>query len=209
MKVREPRKFSIDVKSEKRKKKEEQKKCPPRNLYDTLPDEDESCNKEFPFVSKQGYSYLFLWHCPLHQHCLGFHIIPGQEGRKDPHASLYCYSVEQISVVIYDFICSFSEYCKNRESGFFANTRMYHDEFHGVNHKCSDAFKHKRLPEHKALNSSLMEQFNGWIKNLEESAMQMTQNHFTFILQFFMHRWNRMKYQQHLKKETISRAALV
>jgi len=34
---------------------------------------------------------LFLWFCPAHGHCYGFHVIPGSEGRKDPANSLYTF----------------------------------------------------------------------------------------------------------------------
>ena len=37
---------------------------------------------------------IFLWLCPKHVHCQGFHMIAGSEGRTDAHASLYCYAEE-------------------------------------------------------------------------------------------------------------------
>ena len=71
----------------------------------------------------------------MHGHCYGYHIIPGSEGRKNPAASLYAYSEVPPDVVLYDFACSLSEYVHNRESGFFASTRFYHDIFHGFTRK--------------------------------------------------------------------------
>ena len=55
--------------------------------YDDVP--GELCIKVFPQVSKKGTSYLFLWFCPFHGHCYGFHLIPGSESRKGVAASLY------------------------------------------------------------------------------------------------------------------------
>jgi len=84
--------------------------------FDDVP--DVYCAKRFPVVSKKGVSYLFLWFCPIHGHCYGYHIIPGSEGRKDPATSLYAYLETAPSTVLYDFACSLSEYTRNRESGY-------------------------------------------------------------------------------------------
>ena len=48
-------------------------------------------------------------------------------------------------VILYDFACSLSEYCRNRESGYFQNTRFYHNKFHGFSHKCTIAFSCGKL----------------------------------------------------------------
>ena len=42
------------------------------------------CSKKYPSVALKGTNYMFLWFCPQHGHCYGFHIIDGSEGRKDP-----------------------------------------------------------------------------------------------------------------------------
>ena len=44
------------------------------------------CTKVFQQVSEKGMTYLFLF-CPRHSHCHGFHIVSGNEGRKDPAAA--------------------------------------------------------------------------------------------------------------------------
>ena len=67
-------------------------------------------------------TYLFLWFYPMHGNCLGFHMIPGSEGRKDPAVALNTHLATPPKVVFYDFACSLSEYVKNRESGYFRNT---------------------------------------------------------------------------------------
>ena len=56
--------------------------------YDDVPGVDEVCKKKFPSVSYGGYGYMFLWLCPIHGHCYGFHLIACSVGRKDPFSSL-------------------------------------------------------------------------------------------------------------------------
>ena len=62
-----------------------------RKTYDDNPIADDICHKIFPSVSYGGYSYMFLWFCPMHGHSYGFHIISGSEGRKDAFSSLHKY----------------------------------------------------------------------------------------------------------------------
>ncbi|XP_047139988.1 uncharacterized protein LOC124815374 [Hydra vulgaris] len=161
------------------------------NMFDDVP--SEICNKLFPQVSKKGVSFLFLWFCPIHGHCYGFHIIPGSEGRKDPHASLYTHLEVAPENIVYDFACSLSEFCHNRESGYFKNTSFFHDVFHGYTHKCADVFRCNRLGNFYPINSSICEQFNSFLQNIKYSAKLMTQTHFCFYLQFFIHIWNQRK----------------
>lgn len=170
--------------------------------FDDAP--DVLCQKKFPQVSKQGTSYLFLWFCPLHGHCYGFHVIPDSEGRKDPAASLYTHLENAPELILYDFACSLSEYCKNRESGYYQNTRFCHDIFHGFTHKCSQAFRCDKLLGTSELNTSICEQFNSFIQKIKSSSKLMTQCHFTFYLQFFIHIWNEEKSKNFKKKNTIS-----
>lgn len=183
--VREIRRFPIDNRKE------------PAN-FDNTP--DEICCKKFPQVSKKGVSYLFLWFCPKHGHCLGFHVIPGSEGRKDPASSLYGYCEVPPGVVFYDFTCSLSEYAHNRESGFFRDTRFFHDVFHGYTHKCSPAFKCERLLGFECVNTSICEQFNSFLQRIKASAKLMSQCHFAYYVQFFIHVWNRRKAKPYMNK---------
>nr|XP_047139907.1 uncharacterized protein LOC100198017 isoform X1 [Hydra vulgaris] len=138
------------------------------NLFDDVP--SEICNKVFPQVSKKGVSFLFLWFCPMHGHCYGFHIIPGSEGRKDPHASLYTHLEVAPENIVYDFACSLSEFCHNRESGYYKNTSFFHDVFHGYTHKCADVFRCNRLGYFYPINTSICEQFNSFLQNIKSSA---------------------------------------
>jgi len=166
--------------------------------FDTKP--DELCNKSYnSYVSKKGATYLFLWFCPAHGHCYGFHVIPGSEGRKDPANSLYTFLEKAPEVIYYDFACSFSEYTKNRESGYYENTRFFHDIFHGYRHKCSSIFKSNRILGFKGINTSICEQFNSYIQCIKASCKLMTQEHYTFYLQFFIHQWNNKKKESFLK----------
>ena len=69
--------------------------------YDNDPTVDEPCCKKFPGVSYGWYSYIFLWYCPIHGHCYGFHIIAcGGEGRKDPFSSLYNICLLMFSMIL-------------------------------------------------------------------------------------------------------------
>ena len=161
------------------------------------------CNKSFPTVSKKGMTYLFLWFCPAHGHCYGFHVIPGSEGRKDAASSLYSFLEKAPDVVFYDFACSLDEYTKNRENGYFNNTTFFHDIFHGYTHKCSNVFKSNRLLGFNGINTSICEQFNSFIQCIKASSKLMTQEHFMFYLQFFIHQWNMQRKKSFLKKLSI------
>jgi len=175
--------------------------------YDNAP--DIVCEKRFPQVSKKGTSYLFLWFCPNHGHCWGYHIIPGSEGRKDPAASLYMFLEKAPKWLFYDFACSLSEYNHNREAGFYCCTRFYHDILHGFTHKCSNSFRCDKLAGMSSVNSSICEQFNAYIKRIKTSATLMSQVHFNFYLQFFISRWNNMKRETLKKRLLVADAARV
>ena len=163
-----------------------------------------ACNKSYPIVSKKGMTYLFLWFCPAHGHCYGFHVITGSEGRKDAATSLYAYLKKAPQVIFYDFACSLDEYCKNRENGFFKNTKMYHDIFHGYGHSCSEIFKSNRLLGFEGINTSICEQFNSFIQCVKASSKLMTQEHFAFYVQIFIHQWNLQRKNSFLKKLTVA-----
>ena len=62
-----------------------------KNNYDDIPCVDKMCNKNFSQVPYGGFGYMFLWFCPIHGHCYGFHVIAGGEGRKHPFSSLVKY----------------------------------------------------------------------------------------------------------------------
>ena len=70
---------------------------------------------------------MFLWFCPKHGHCYGFHIGNGSGGQKDAAYSLYTHLPEAPEIWLYEFTCGLEEYCLNKEAGYFKNTRVYHD----------------------------------------------------------------------------------
>lgn len=159
-------------------------------------DEDTSvrCKKSFPQTTKSGTTYLFLWFDPLHGHCYGFHIITTSEGRKDPFASAYMYMETAPNEVFYDFSCQLEEYVLNREPKFWVMCRFYHDIFHGFTHTCPFVYKSRRIPAiDVGVNSEICEQFNSYLQKIKYSARSMSQSHFIFYLQFFIHRWNEEK----------------
>ena len=175
---------------------------------DTKTEDEAVCKKSYPTVTKKGSTYLFLWFCPCHGHCYGFHIIPKAEGRKDAANSLYMFLKEAPTSVFYDFACSLEEYCRNRESGYFELTSFFHDIFHGYTHKCSKTFKSNRLQGFSGANTSICEQLNSFLQCVKTSAKLMTQEHFCFFLQFFIHQWNIERERSYKKKASIAMSGL-
>ena len=165
--------------------------------------EEVECTKNYPNVSKKGMSYLFLWVCAHHMHCMGFHMIPSSEGSKDASASLYTHAEKAPLGIFYDNACELAEYVKSRESGFFANTQFYHDKFHGFSHKCPRSLDSGRINSliTKGTNTSVCEEINSFLQRIKGAGRLMSQNHFAFFLQFFIYQWNRdnrLKYGKHL-----------
>ena len=158
--------------------------------YDDVPIVDNLCKKKFPEVSYGGYGYMFLWFCPIHGHCYGFHLIFGGEGRKDPFSSLFKYLPEPPTDIFYDFACQYSEYCLNREPQYFLKTRFWHDIFHSITHKCGKCFKSSRICGMVGINSEICEQFNSYMQCVKYTASHLSQSHFMFFVQFFIYLWN-------------------
>ncbi|CAC5425017.1 unnamed protein product [Mytilus coruscus] len=192
-KLRPVRKFTID--GEKRK----------NPAYDDPPLPHDNCEKYFSKtqISARGTSTLFLWFCPSHGHCYGFHMT-NAEGRKHPSASLYSHLEHPPTDIFYDFACNLQEYCLNRESGYYRCVRFFHDIFHGYSHKCSCAYRSSRLQGFDTINSEICEQFNSFIQCIKSSARQMTQEHFCFYLQFFLHEWNERKREKYQKRIAVA-----
>lgn len=152
-----------------------------------------TCSKNYPAISSKGNTVLFLFFCPLHGHCFGFHIVDGSEGRKDAACALYTHLEHSPEIVFYDFACQLEEYCLNRESGFFSSTRFYHDAFHGYGHKCPSAYSSASMTGKKKYNESICEQFNSFLQNIKQSAKHMNQTNFIFHVQFMIDIWNERK----------------
>ena len=162
-------------------------------VFDEMPNVDKPCTKNFPGVSYGGYGYLFLWFCPMHGHSYGFHLIAGGEGRKDPFSSLYKFAPEAPKDVFYDFACGLSEYSLNREPRFFFDTRFWHDLFHAFGHKCGINFKSSRVQGLEGLNTEICEQVNAFLQCIKFTASHLSQEHFSFFLQFFLYLLNKDK----------------
>ena len=197
--LRNVRKFSIDAESNKNNAN-----------FDDTPADFDKCTKDY--ISKtdlnaKGTSTLFLWFCPNHGHCYGFHMTC-VEGRKDPSASLYTHLETPPADIFYDFACNLQEYCLNRESGYYKSVRFFHDIFHGFGHKCSCAYKSSRLQDFESVNSEICEQFNAFIQCIKPSAQQMNQEHFCFYLQFFLDIWNEKKEEKFLKRLKVAQAGM-
>ena len=161
--------------------------------FDDFPEVDKACRKMFPKMSRSGFGYLFLWFCPIHGHSYGFHLISGGEGRKDPFCSLYKYCQIMPKHIYYDFACQLSEYCLNREPELFKNTRFWHDLFHFIGHLCGINFKSGRILGLEGVNTEICEQVNSFLQRIKYTGSHLSQDHFTFFLQFFLYLMNKDK----------------
>ena len=159
------------------------------NTNDRAGSKTTECSKKYPMVTRGGYSNIFLFLCPVHGHCYGFHIIPGSEGRKDPFAALPKYKQDPPEHLFYDFACQFSEYALNRCEHYFKNCRCWHDLLHSFNHKCGDVFKYIRMPGIVA-NTEICEQFNSYLQRFKWTATHLSQERFCFMLQYAIYKWN-------------------
>ena len=99
---------------------------------------NEAC---YPQVAKSGSTFLFLWFCPLYEHCYRDHIVNGSEGRKYPASTLHKHLEVAPEIIYYNFSCCLEEYCMNCEAGYFKNT--FYDIFHGYNHTCSKIYSNE------------------------------------------------------------------
>ena len=113
------------------------------------------CDKMYPKIALKGSAMMFLWFCPMHGHCYGYHIVNGSEGRKDPCHSLYTHLEKAPEIVYYDFACQLEEFSLNREAGFFCDTRFFHDVFHGFAHKCPCCYSSRSVVGLDCFNSSI------------------------------------------------------
>ena len=177
--------------------------------FDDMPDVDPVCSKLFPKIARSGFGYLFLWFCPVHGHSYGFHLIAGGEGRKDPFASLYMYCAHMPKDIYDDFACQLSEYCLNKEPELFKNTRFWHDLFHFTGHLCGVKFKSGGVLGLEGVNTEICEQVNSFLQCIKYTEAHLSQDHFTFFLQFFLCLMNREKTKNYQKQASIAVAGLL
>ena len=136
---------------------------------------------------------MFLFFCPYHGHCYGFHLIEGGEGRKDPFAAVTKYMPNPPEDIYYDFACGLSSYSLNREPSFWRGVRVWHDLFHGVGHIGGSSFMTSRIKGMKAANSEICEQFNSYLQCIKYTGSHMSQPHFMLFAQFMIYLWNTEK----------------
>ena len=153
----------------------------------------DACTKLYPLTSFGGFGYMFLFFCPQHGHCYGFHLIDGGEGRKDPFSALYKYKPTPPQEIFYDAACLLFEYGLNREPDYFKYVRIWHDLFHGVNHVCQPCFHSKRVLGLSGINTEICEQFNSYLKSIKFTGSHLSQIHFMLFAQFMILLWNRDK----------------
>ena len=167
---------------------------------------DGPCRKKYPKVSFGGYSYMFLWFCPIHGHCYGFHLIDGAEGRKDVFSSLLKYKETMPKELFYDNACQLLEYCMNREPDLFKNTRFWHDLFHSIAHLCGINYKSTRIEGLEGINSEICEQVNSYLQSVKYTGAHLSQEHFVFFLQFFLYLLNEDKTERQREMAKIALA---
>lgn len=162
---------------------------------DDKPDDGEEVCEKY-FKKGYGWSYCFLFFCPKHGHCYGFHIISGAEGRKDPFYALMKYLPVAPRIIFYDNACQLSEYALNREPGHFLKTLFFHDIFHGVNHTCPYAFNCEAIANKRCFNTSCAEQFNSYFVKIKATGRCLKLARFMLYAQHMMYLWNldRTKY---------------
>jgi hypothetical protein len=100
---------------------------------------------------------LMFWHCLRHNTCVGWHTMPGGEGRRDVLASLYSFKAIPPQQVFYDFACSASDTALNTLPEYFKQTQWLHDLFHFGAHKCSDSGKSSRYDHLVNVRTPVME----------------------------------------------------
>ena len=174
--------------------------------YDDCPPGHEQCRKYYPNASFGGYSYMFLWFCPMHGHSYGFHIIESGEGRKDVFSSLYKYIETPPKHIFYDNACQLNEYCLNREPDFFLDTQFWHDLFHSIGHICGFNFRSGRILGLEGINTEICEQVNSFLQSIKYIASHLTQEHFMFFVQFFLYILNKNKTESHKKQASTALA---
>jgi hypothetical protein len=153
----------------------------------------DSCRKMYPKVSLGGFGYLFLYFCPIHGHCYGFHLVKGGEGRKDAFFPVTKFKQSPPLEVFYDNACQLSEYALNREPDMWKEVRVSHDIFHSFTHVCGDVFKSTRVQGLEGVNTEICEQFNAFLQCIKYTASKMIQSHFMMYVQFMVYLWNKEK----------------
>lgn len=131
---------------------------------DTVIASGSDCRKKFEaIVGHTARCALWVWLCIDHQKVCAYHVIKRAEGQRDAVLSLYRFKKDPPEILFVDFACHAEEVALNWVPEFFSGTRFNHDTFHGFSHVCSSRFSQEHLLVKPATNSSIMEQFNGFL----------------------------------------------
>ena len=164
------------------------------------------CSKNFQKANRYGSCACFLFVCPKHGHCYGFHVINGAEGRKDPFSALLKYLPKAPRLLFYDFACQLSEYALNREPGYFSNTEFFHDIFHSVNHTCPYAFQCESIADKRCINTSAAEQFNSYFVKIKTTASCLRLSRFMLYAQHMIYLYNLDRTERYTGRSEVLRS---
>lgn len=136
-----------------------------RNAYDDT--SSSGCSKKrFGEIGHRQRAGMWIMVCMTHETIIGFHVMPGAEGKRDFIYPLYKYKRDPPRQVWVDFGCGCSETGLNHIPEYFADVEFFVDAFHSYSHLCPCVFGSKRYPEFKSLNTSIMEQINSFLQPL-------------------------------------------
>ena len=122
--------------------------------------------KRFGIIGHRQRSGLWILVCMRHESIIGFHIMPGAEGKRDLLYPLYKYKEDPPKQIWVDFGCGCNEMALNYLAEHYGDTEFFVDAFHNYSHKCPSCFESKRFPEYGEINTSLMEQINSFLQPL-------------------------------------------
>ena len=94
---------------------------------------------------------------------------------------------------ILSFACQLSEYFLNKEPELFKNTKFWHDLFNFVGHVCGINFKSERVLGLEEVNTEIFEQVNSFLQCIKYTGSHLSQEYFTFFVQFFLYLINKEK----------------
>ena len=75
-----------------------------------------------------------------HESIIGFHIMPGAEGKRDLLYPLYKYKEDPPKQIWVDFGCGCNEMALNYLAEHYGDTEFFVDAFHNYSHKCPSCF---------------------------------------------------------------------
>ena len=129
---------------------------------------------------------VYGW-CHDCQHCIFMAVMANAESPRCIFEILFSMFEEAPAVIIYDNCCNLMHYCLNREAAFFERTTFMVDHMHFTEHKkCCPDFDSAKYE--CITNSSMAEQKNSVLRQLEKSLTFMNQHTFLWFLRHWVHR---------------------